>query len=188
MKNFLSWPLALLSVARAAVGEQRAHARLQAQNKGLTLGQNVEVRSPQHLKLGRDVQIDKGVLLHCGGMDWSEGKGHIHIGDASYIGPNCVLFGAGEIEIGAHVLISPGVIIASHQHTFARRDIPMSEQTSEFAPVVIEDNVWIGSNATIIPGVRVGTGAVIGAGAVVTRDVAANSLVLGVPARAVKQL
>lgn len=188
MRNVLSWPLALLAVARAAVGEQRQRAQLQADNRGLKLSQNVEIRGPQRLKLGRDVQIDKGVLLHCGGLQWSEGKGQISIGDASYIGPNCVLFGAGEIEIGAHVLISPGVVIASHQHGFARTDVRFDEQPSQFARIVIEDNVWIGSNATIIPGVRIGTGAIIGAGAVVTRDVAPRSLVMGVPARAVKKL
>ena len=182
------WPFALVAVARAAVGRQRFEARLRAAHAGLKLGRDVEVRGPQNLRLGRDVQIDKGVLLHCGGLEWSEGKGLIAIGDGSYVGPNCVLFGAGEIHIGARVLISPGVVIASHQHTFARGDIPMGDQPTEFSPVRIEDNVWIGSNATILPGVRLGRGAIIGAGAVVTRDVEPNQMALGVPARAVKTL
>ena len=188
MKRFLGWPLALLRVAREIVGQQRERERLQKAHPGLRLGHNVEIRSPHRLKLGRDVQIDKGVLLHCGGMEWSEGKGQISIGDNSYIGPNCVLFGAGEIEIGAHVLISPGVVLASHQHGYARTDLRFDQQPSEFARIIIEDNVWLGSNVTILPGVCIGQGAVIGAGAIVTRDVARKCLAVGVPARVVKKL
>ncbi len=184
----LGWPLTLLRIACELVAQRRARARLEVAHRGLILGQNVEIRSPRLLKLGNNVQIDKGTILHCGGMEWSEGKGHIYIGDASYIGPNCVLFGAGEIEIGAHVLISPGVVLASHQHSFERADLRFDEQPSQFARIVIEDNVWIGSNATILPGVRIGEGAIVGAGAVVTRDVAGHTLVLGVPARVARRL
>jgi acetyltransferase-like isoleucine patch superfamily enzyme len=121
-------------------------------------------------------------------MDWTEGKGGISIGDSTYVGPNAVLFGAGEIEVGAGVLISPGVVITSHQHTFADPHLWMREQPTEFSRVVIEDNVWIGSNATILPGVRIETGSIIGAGAVVTKDVPSASLYAGVPAQFVRKL
>ena len=93
-----------------------------------------------------------------------------------------MLFGAGGIEIGARALISPAVIVVSHQHTFEKADLPIRSQPTRFSRVVIGDDVWIGSNATILPGVRIGRGAVVGAGAVVTRDVAARSLWTGVPA------
>ena len=168
--------------------ERRLRTTLIKQNDALSLGKRVEVRSPERLTFGKGVIIDSGVLLHCGGMQWSDGKGGISIGDSSYIGPNSVLFGAGGIEIGAGVLISPGVVITSHQHTFAEAHRWMREQPSEFSPVVIEDNVWIGSNATILPGLRIGSGSVIGAGAVVTRNVPPKTLCVGVPARAIRQL
>jgi galactoside O-acetyltransferase len=142
----------------------------------------VVVRSPRRLSVGRDVVIDAGVVLHCGGMDWSPG-GMIVLGDRVYLGPNAVLFGAGGIEVGSDVLISPGVVITSHQHTFAEATRRIREQPLEFAGVVIEDDVWIGANAVILPGVRLGRGCVVGAGAVVTRDVRSRAVVLGVPAK-----
>jgi acetyltransferase-like isoleucine patch superfamily enzyme len=132
--------------------------------------------------------IDTGTLLHCGGMEWSQGRGSISIGDDTYIGPKVVLFGAGGIDIGSRVLISPGVLVTSHQHTFVAADKPMSSQPVEFSAVVIEDNVWIGGNATILPGVRIGSGAVIGAGAVVTKSLPPRTMALGVPARVVRRL
>jgi serine acetyltransferase len=174
----------LLELAR----DRRLRSRLLRQAEGLHLGKGVEIRSPERLRLGKDVMIDSRVLLHCGGMEWSGGDGWIHIGDHAYIGPNSVLFGAGGIEIGSSVLISPGVVITSHQHSFARKDLPMREQPTEFAPVVIKDNVWVGSNATLLPGITVETGCVIGAGAVVTHSTTASGLYLGVPARRVGDL
>jgi len=121
-------------------------------------------------------------------MEWSREQGGISIGDDTYVGPKAVLFGAGGIEIGSQVLISPGVVITSHQHSFAEADRPMRAQPTEFAAVIIEDNVWIGSNATVLPGVRIGSGSAVGAGAVVTKDVPKRVLSLGVPARIVREL
>jgi galactoside O-acetyltransferase len=79
------------------------------------------------------------------------------------------------------------VVITSHQHTFGRGDADIRDQPTAFEPVVVERDVWIGANATILPGVRVGRGAVVGAGAVVTRDVEPGSVVMGVPARVVRE-
>jgi acetyltransferase-like isoleucine patch superfamily enzyme len=121
-------------------------------------------------------------------MEWSREGGWISIGDDTYVGPKAVLFGAGGIDIGSQVLISPGVVITSHQHSFTDTDRPMSAQPMEFAAVVIEDNVWIGSNATVLPGVRIGSGSTVGAGAVVTTSVPRRVLSLGVPARVVREL
>jgi acetyltransferase-like isoleucine patch superfamily enzyme len=121
-------------------------------------------------------------------MEWSGGRGGITIGDDTYVGPKAVLFGAGGIDLGGQVLISPGVVITSHQHSFTRVDQAIGEQPVEFAAVVIEDNVWIGSNATILPGVNIGTGTVVGAGAVVTRSLPRRVLSAGVPARVVRDL
>lgn len=176
-----------LAELRRKAGHERELRRLQSSAPGLRIDHTVHIRSPGRLALGAEVFIDAGVVLHCGGMDWSPADGGIEIGAHSYIGPNCTLFGAAGIEIGESALISPGVVITSHQHTYAHRDVEMRSQPLRFGRVVIERDVWIGANATILPGVRVGEGAVVGAGAVVTRDVPPRTVALGVPARVVRE-
>ena len=93
-----------------------------------------------------------------------------------------------EIEIGNNVLISPHVTITSHQHSYQDADKLFREQRVLFEKVVIKDNVWIGSNAVILPGIKLGSNSIIAAGAVVIKDVPANSLVGGVPAKHIKKL
>jgi acetyltransferase-like isoleucine patch superfamily enzyme len=176
----------LVAVARDAAGRARVCRELEARAPGVKLHRSVEVRSPDRLTLGPHVHVDRGVLLHCGGMAWSVPDAGIALGEHCYVGPNCVLFGGGGIELHAAVLVAPGVVIASHQHTFELAGIDIREQPLDFGRVVIERDVWIGANATILPGVRIGTGTVVGAGAVVSRDLPARVLALGVPARPVR--
>lgn len=91
------------------------------------------------------------------------------------------------IEIGNYVQIAPYVTIMSAMHEHERTDIPMYEQKGyKSARVVIEDDVWLGLRAIILPGVRIGKGSIVGAGAVVTKDVAPYTVVGGVPARFIK--
>lgn len=186
--GLLQLPELLIRQMSEMAQEQRLRSKLVKQYEKLHLGKRVEIRSPDRLHLGKQVMIDSGVLLHCGGMEWSSGGGGIRIGDYCYIGPNAVLFGAGGIEIGSYVGIGPGVVIASHQNTFTKHNLPTLEQPPKFARVIIEDNVMITSNATILPGVTIGTGSVIGAGAVLTKDAPPRTLWLGVPARKVRDL
>jgi len=178
----LSWGRAALGVLRDLVHAERVRAGVIARGEGVRLARTVEIRSPHQLVLGDHVFVDSGVLLHCGGMEWCPGGG-IRIGAHSYVGPRCVLFGAGGIEIGESALISPGVVITSHQHTITDAAVDVRLQPIRFGPVVIERNVWIGANAVVLPGVRIGEGSVIGAGAVVNRDVPPGVIAVGVPAK-----
>lgn len=106
----------------------------------------------------------------------------IQIGRDSIIGEQSVLDGRAKLEIGDHVDIATGVMIYNSQH-----DIRDPQFTAINGAVVIEDYVFIGPRAVILPGVRIGRGAVVAAGAVVTRDVAADSVVAGVPAKPIAQ-
>lgn len=173
--------------ARRRAAQRRALLRLRASAPGVRIDDTVHIRSPDRLRLAEGVFIDAGVVLHCGGMDWSPEDGGIEIAEHAYVGPNCTLFGAAGIEIGASALISPGVVITSHQHSYAREDVEIRLQPLRFGRVVIERDVWIGANATILPGVRLGTGSIVGAGAVVTRDVPARVIAQGVPARVARE-
>lgn len=92
------------------------------------------------------------------------------------------LNGRGGLTIGSDVLIGPNVMIVTAGHDFRRTDIPIILQDHVAGPVTIEDNVWIGANAVILPGVTLARGTIVGAGAVVTKSTEPFSTVAGVPA------
>ena len=109
----------------------------------------------------------------------------LEIGDNSSIGIDC--FVQGRVRIGANVMMGPQVLIYTQNHCHERTDIPMIQQGYEKEKMVcIGDDVWIGSRATILPGVTIGKGSMIGASAVVTKDVPEYSIVAGNPAKVVK--
>lgn len=103
------------------------------------------------------------------------------IGNNSGLGEFSEIYG--DVRIGNDVMMGTNCIIYSRNHAFERTDIPMVQQGfSEVKPVVISDDVWIGGRVTILPGVNVGTGAIVGAGSVVTKDVPPYAIVAGNPA------
>jgi maltose O-acetyltransferase len=108
----------------------------------------------------------------------------ISIGDNCYIGSGVHIYAWNEeINIGSDVLIAAGVKLITRKHGFADSGKPISQQGYTYGPIIIEDNVWVGFNAIILPNITVGRNSIIGAGAVVTRDVISDSIVGGVPAR-----
>ena len=130
-----------------------------------TLGKNVKIWDgtdivrPSKLIIGNNVLINKRCLLHAGG----------------------------GIKIGNNVLIGPEVIIYTQNHNFASSSL-ITAQGYSWKEVVIDDNVWIASRVIILPGVKVGTGSVVGAGSVVTKNVEPYSLVTGNPAKKIRCL
>jgi len=131
--------------------------------------------------LGIDLEDHAAVFLGC--YIWFFGPGQVRrsgarIGAHSRINRNCCLDTRGPLVIGENVSISPEVAILTAFHPL---DDP--QFLVETRPVTIEDHVWIGTRATILPGVRLGRGCVVAAGAVVTRDVPPLAIVGGVPAR-----
>ena len=109
----------------------------------------------------------------------------VSVASGSMIGENSFLDGYSGLTIGRNVLVAHNVSIIAEDHGFATRRIPIRRQPKTTGPIVIGDDVWIGCGARVLKGVTVGTGAIIGAGAVVTRDVAPYSIVGGVPARVI---
>ena len=130
-------------------------------------------------KCGDNVSIDTGVFLF-NVKDFS-------VGNNVSINPMCYLDAYGGIDIGNDVSIAHGVTIMSTTHNYSNLDIPIKEQGVNAKHVIIEDNVWIGAKATILLGVHIGTGSIIGANAVVTKDVMKNEIVAGVPAKLIKK-
>lgn len=111
---------------------------------------------------------------------------NIEIGSGSNIGRGSWI--SNDTVFGANVMTGPEIIILSYNHATRMDGTPFNQQgyTSR-SPVVVEDNVWIGTRAILLPGVRVGKNSVIGAGAVVAKEVPPNSVVAGNPAKIVKQ-
>ena len=121
---------------------------------------------------GRDVNVESGA-------DFGKGKG-ISIGNRSGIGIRARL--DAPVSIGNDVMMAPDVLIFTRGHRFSRLDIPMIDQGgSDPKPVVIGNDVWIGERVIILPGVTVGDGAILGAGAVIRESVPPLAIVVGNP-------
>lgn len=132
---------------------------------------------PERVHLGADVYVGHHAILE--GYHLNE----LRVGDGSWIGAQCFIHAAGGVEIGQNVGVGPGVRILSSHHEEAGREQPILHAELAFARVVIEDDADLGVGAIILPGRRVGRGAQVGAGAVVTRDVPPYAVVVGNPAR-----
>ena len=112
--------------------------------------------------------------------------GDVTIGDYTRIGIHCTVIG--PVCIGSHVNLAQGITVTALNHNFEDATKRIDEQGVSTKPVVIGDDVWIGANAVILPGVTIGRHCVVAAGAVVTKDVPDNCVVAGVPARIIKSL
>lgn len=138
----------------------RYYSRLLATaGEGLRIGCDVRIYRPEMVRVGSGCYLGDGVQLY----PWNA-----------------------PISLGNNVLVAAGARMITRKHGFAELDRPMAEQGYSNAPIVIEDDVWIGFQAVILPGVTIGKGSIVGAGAVVTRDVEPGSIVAGVPARLIR--
>lgn len=127
-------------------------------------------------KCGKNVNIEHGAFF-------GSGRG-IELGDNSGIGLNCRV--AGPLVIGNDVMMAPNVTIVTQNHKISDLNVPMRLQTAPKQKVTINDDVWIGTNVIILPGITVGKGSVIAGGAVVTKDVPEYAIVGGNPAKVIK--
>jgi acetyltransferase-like isoleucine patch superfamily enzyme len=132
---------------------------------------------PENVSLGRNVYVGHNAILK------GYYRNELIIGDETWIGQQVFMHAGGGIKIGARVGIGPAVKILTSEHREAGREIPVLFSPLEMAPVVIEADADIGIGAIVLPGVHIGTGAIVGAGSVVTRDVPAYAVVAGSPAR-----
>ena len=125
--------------------------------------------------VGKNVTIERNAVL----------GNQISIGDDSGIGEMARI--SDGTTIGNNVMMGPEVMIYTRNHRFDRLDIPMNKQgNSELKPVTIGDDVWLGARAIILGGVTIGNGAIVGAGAVVTKDVPEYAIIGGNPAKVIR--
>lgn len=153
------------------LGTERSSFRGWARRNSLFIKRNGSLQVHGYNEIGR------------GSLVWILEGGQLVLKGNSFTAGNNIIIAKSHVEIGRNCSIAWGVTITDHDfHSIYKSGI----RQSETVPVCIEDGVWIGMNATILKGVTVGARAVIGAGAVVTRNVPPGSLVAGVPARVVK--
>lgn len=138
---------------------------------------------PCAIALGDDVILSSGVIVQCKGAT-------IRIGDRSGLGMGSVVLAtdANDVTIGADVAIGPRCVIGGGNYNIGRLDVPIWRQgIQRDRPIVLEDDLWLGSNVTVLSGVRIGRGSIVAAGAVVTHDIPPHTLAGGVPAKPLRR-
>jgi acetyltransferase-like isoleucine patch superfamily enzyme len=156
--------------------------------KSVIIDDNVYINalSTHGVVVGNNVTIKKNTIIECTGVIRSIGNG-ISIGSNVGISQNCFIQVRGHISIGNDVIIGPSVTFISENHKFNDLSKPIRLQGETKKGIIIEDNVWIGANVTILDGVTIGKGSIIAAGSVVTKDVETLSIYGGVPAKFLKK-
>lgn len=153
----------------------------QHRGRGSKIYHSVRMDTPPYRKfsLGRRSVVESYACIN-------NAVGDVIIGDHTRIGLHCTVIG--PVTIGSHVNFAQGITITALNHSFEDTAKRIDEQGITTKQVVIGDDVWIGTNAVILPGVTVGCHSVVAAGAVVTKDVPEHSLVAGVPAKIIKEI
>lgn len=146
----------------------------------------IDALSQQGVTLGDNVTIAKFTTIQCTGVIRAIGVG-LSIGNNSAVGAYSFLGAQGGIVIGNNVIMGPRVSLHAENHRYDDPVVPIRLQGESRQGIVIEDDCWIGAGAIILDGVRIGHGAVVAAGSVVTKDVAPFTIVGGSPARLIKQ-
>lgn len=169
----------------------RGYARwrwLAAQRRG---GREIEpsIRVQGNLR-NLDTRLDLAFRCHVdqGCIFWlGTEEGQLFLGERSYVGPNSFLGSHRHpLRVGPSCMIGAGCYLITANHATGNHDTPYAEQGYEGAPVSLGENVWLGCHVVVLPGVTIGDNAVIGAGAVVTKDVPTGETWAGVPARKIR--
>ena len=164
------------------------------------IGDNSIITNTAFIKLRKSdpSDITIGSYFKMSGTLCSQYHGKIEIGDHCLVGPNCIVGAVDSVKLGNYVRVSINVtIIDNNNHPvnpYDRKIMNSVDYSSEFRtwkyavarPIVIHDNVWIGRNSIINKGVTIGENSIVAAGSIVTKDVPANCIVAGNPARVVK--
>lgn len=144
------------------------------------IGKGVKIERPWNVRLGTRCVLHPFVWFNI-----CDDYGQLEIGEYTFIGRITEIEVVKSVKVGRYCIIAPGVYITDHNHSTGIGE-PMFRQPCKTAPVEIGDDVWIGANSVILPGVNIGNGAVVAAGAVVSKDVPPLAIVGGVPASIIR--
>jgi len=154
--------------------------------RGLSLGRGSHLERPKFswphkVKIGKNCRLEEGISYKHDGI-WSAGHSII-INDNVFIGAYVEFNVRLRVEIASDCLIASGCKFIDHDHGFLSRADPMRIQHGREAPILLEEDVWLGVNCVILKGVTIGRGAIIAAGSIVTKSIPAYEIWGGVPAR-----
>ncbi len=160
--------------------------------RNISIGSRVSIRDLCYVKsdgnpisIGDDSRLGQGVhVVSCGSYYHSSG---IKIGKNSLVGPYTCIEGPGKVEIGSDCMLASHIGIYANNHSFDSIEKPMKEQALTCKGITIGDDCWLGSGVKVLDGVAIGKGSVIGAGAVVNRDIPPYSIAVGVPAKVIRK-
>jgi acetyltransferase-like isoleucine patch superfamily enzyme len=145
----------------------------------------VEIKNNKYaIELGDNVSIGRFSILK---VNYDKKKSYLKIGNNSSCGEFCFFGSAGGITIGSNVIMGQYIRFHSQNHFFDDLDILIKDQGTIEKGITIEDNCWIGSGAVILDGVHIKSGCVIGSNSLITKDVEANSVVVGNPQKVIKK-
>ncbi|WP_223911001.1 hypothetical protein [Geobacter sp. AOG1] len=168
----------------------RIDAMLYWKNKIRIIRRPVYIRGKKYIALGNNFTSGVGMRLDAFSI---HGKVCLEIGDNVEVNDYVHIGATNSVKIGNNVLIASKVFISDHSHGFYglndRHDSPLTipkDRELSFSSVTIEDNVWIGEFVSVLPGVTIGSGSIIGTMSVVTKSIPANSIAVGSPAKVVK--
>lgn len=176
---------------------------LGACGRGVVFGTGVVLRHPHKIRLGDNVVVDDHCVLDAKGQSnagitvgsgvfigrntiLSCKNGDIVLGDQVNIGFNCEIFSGARVELGARVMLAAYTYIIGGGHAYDRIDVSPLEQARTAVGVTVGEGAWLGAGVKVLDGTSVGAHSIIGAGAVVTRDVPPQSIAAGVPAAVVR--
>ncbi len=193
-----------LRLARGLAGVHKERRFLAALTPWPWISPSAEVKLRGHVNIGRNVFVDDHCIVHMpdgtGTLELAEGVslwrgsilyiadgGSLRVGADTHFQADTIITALGPVEFGARVQVAPRCAFYPYDHGFADVSRPIMEQPLvRKGGIHVADDVWFGTGVIVLDGVRIGRGAVIAAGAVVTRDVPANAVVAGNPARILK--
>lgn len=141
---------------------------------------------PHQVRIGRSCVLEDGIHFKFDGV-WQSGP-RICIGNDCFVGAYTEFNIRQEIIVGDYCLIASGCKFIDHDHGFSRRSIPIKTQVDGVeTPIVLEDDVWLGVNVVVLKGVKIGRGAIVSAGSVVTKSIPPYEIWAGIPARKISE-
>lgn len=161
--------------------------------ENISIGCSMNLVGGKNIRIGNNVWIGERILLTAL-QNYLENAyiPEISIGNNCSIGDDCHITAINKIVIGNNVLLGRKITITDNAHGITDISVldipPIKRRLYSKGPVIIEDGVWIGNNVTVLPGVRIGSNAIIGANTLVSKDIPENSVAVGIPAKIIKIL